>query len=55
VALYELKSAKCQVITAHACPITAVSFTTDGRFLAAYSIGDSKITVWQVWFLQGMF
>jgi hypothetical protein len=55
VALYELKSAKCQVITAHACPITAVSFTTDGRFLAAYSIGDSKITVWQVaWSFLGL-
>lgn len=48
VALYELKGPKSQMISAHACPITAVSFSPDGRLLSTYSAGDSKITVWQV-------
>uniref|UniRef100_A0A674NNQ3 Uncharacterized protein n=1 Tax=Takifugu rubripes TaxID=31033 RepID=A0A674NNQ3_TAKRU len=49
VALYDVRTGKCQNIHGHKGPITAVSFAPDGRYLATYSNADSHISFWQVW------
>ncbi|XP_061703605.1 WD repeat-containing protein 7 isoform X2 [Syngnathoides biaculeatus] len=48
VALYDVRTGKCQNIHGHKGPITAVSFAPDGRYLATYSNADSHISFWQV-------
>ncbi|XP_043930841.1 WD repeat-containing protein 7 isoform X2 [Protopterus annectens] len=48
VALYDVRTGKCQAIHGHKGPITAVSFAPDGRFLATYSNSDSHICFWQM-------
>ncbi|XP_041110330.1 WD repeat-containing protein 7-like isoform X4 [Polyodon spathula] len=48
VALYDVRTGKCQTIHGHKGPITAVSFSTDGRYLATYSNADSHISFWQM-------
>ncbi|XP_058880559.1 WD repeat-containing protein 7-like isoform X4 [Acipenser ruthenus] len=48
VALYDVRTGKCQTIHGHKGPITAVSFATDGRYLATYSNADSHISFWQM-------
>lgn len=48
VALYDIRTGKCQTIHGHKGPITAVSFAPDGRYLATYSNTDSHISFWQV-------
>ncbi|XP_051784282.1 WD repeat-containing protein 7 isoform X2 [Erpetoichthys calabaricus] len=48
VALYDVRTGKCQTIHGHKGPITAVSFAPDGRYLATYSNADSHISFWQM-------
>nr|XP_033789823.1 WD repeat-containing protein 7 isoform X2 [Geotrypetes seraphini] len=48
VALYDIRTGKCQTIHGHKGPITAVSFAPDGRYLATYSNTDSHISFWQM-------
>ncbi|XP_007578762.1 WD repeat-containing protein 7-like [Poecilia formosa] len=48
VALYDVRTGKCQNIHGHKGPITAVSFAPDGRYLATYSNADSHICFWQM-------
>ncbi|XP_053304170.1 WD repeat-containing protein 7 isoform X2 [Spea bombifrons] len=48
VALYDIRTGKCQNIHGHKGPITAVSFAPDGRYLATYSNKDSHISFWQM-------
>ncbi|XP_038646492.1 WD repeat-containing protein 7 isoform X5 [Scyliorhinus canicula] len=48
VALYDIRTGKCQTIPGHSGPITAVSFAPDGRYLATYSNADSHISFWQM-------
>uniref|UniRef100_A0A3Q2WYU2 WD repeat domain 7 n=1 Tax=Haplochromis burtoni TaxID=8153 RepID=A0A3Q2WYU2_HAPBU len=48
VALYDVRTGKCQNIHGHKGPITAVSFAPDGRYLATYSSADSHISFWQM-------
>ncbi|XP_061590595.1 WD repeat-containing protein 7 isoform X1 [Cololabis saira] len=48
VALYDVRTGKCQNIHGHKGPITAVSFAPDGRYLATYSNTDSHISFWQM-------
>ncbi|XP_014275232.1 WD repeat-containing protein 7 isoform X2 [Halyomorpha halys] len=47
IALYELRSAKCQTISAHESSITANAFSPDGKFLVSYSCGENKLSFWQ--------
>lgn len=53
IALYELRSAKCQMIPAHGAPITALAFSPDGKFLVSYSCGENRLSFWQT--STGMF
>ncbi|GCB70482.1 hypothetical protein scyTo_0005686 [Scyliorhinus torazame] len=48
VALYDIRTGKCQTIPGHSGRITAVSFAPDGRYLATYSNADSHISFWQM-------
>ncbi|XP_027724752.1 WD repeat-containing protein 7 [Vombatus ursinus] len=48
VALYDIRTGKCQTIHGHKGPITAVAFAPDGRYLATYSNSDSHISFWQM-------
>ncbi|XP_018100050.1 WD repeat-containing protein 7 isoform X3 [Xenopus laevis] len=48
VALYDIRTGKCQNIHGHKGPITSVSFAPDGRYLATYSNKDSHISFWQM-------
>ncbi|XP_058957574.1 WD repeat-containing protein 7 [Pocillopora verrucosa] len=47
LALYDLRSSRCQMVSAHSSQVTALSFSPDDRVLASYSFGDSKICFWQ--------
>ncbi|RZF46081.1 hypothetical protein LSTR_LSTR004794 [Laodelphax striatellus] len=53
IALYELRSAKCQHIPAHGCAITACAFSPDGKFLVSYASGENRLSFWQT--STGMF
>ncbi|XP_065512191.1 WD repeat-containing protein 7 isoform X1 [Caloenas nicobarica] len=48
VALYDIRTGKCQTIHGHKGPITAVAFAPDGRYLATYSNSDSHLCFWQM-------
>nr|XP_020655949.1 WD repeat-containing protein 7 [Pogona vitticeps] len=48
VALYDIRTGKCQTIHGHKGSITAVAFAPDGRYLATYSNTDSHISFWQM-------
>uniref|UniRef100_A0A4W3HGW4 WD repeat domain 7 n=1 Tax=Callorhinchus milii TaxID=7868 RepID=A0A4W3HGW4_CALMI len=48
MALYDIRTGKCQTIQGHSGPITAVGFAPDGRYLATYSNADSHISFWQM-------
>jgi hypothetical protein len=47
IVVHELKASKAQTIQAHNSPITAVAFSQDGKYLAAYAAQDAKISFWQ--------
>ncbi|XP_071441616.1 WD repeat-containing protein 7 isoform X4 [Hetaerina americana] len=53
LAIYELRSSKCQLITAHGTANTALSFSPDGKYLASYACGENKLSFWQT--STGMF
>ncbi|XP_054284086.1 WD repeat-containing protein 7 isoform X2 [Macrosteles quadrilineatus] len=53
IALYELRSSKCQLITAHGTSITALAFSPDGKVLVSYSCGENRLSFWQT--STGMF
>ncbi|XP_033607784.1 WD repeat-containing protein 7-like isoform X1 [Cryptotermes secundus] len=60
VALYELRSQKCQVslkylqmIHAHGAAITANTFSPDGKYLSTYSCHENRLSFWQT--STGMF
>ncbi|KAH9399232.1 WD repeat-containing protein 7 [Tyrophagus putrescentiae] len=47
LAIYELKTGKNQIIAAHSGkPITACAFAPDGKHLASYCAGESKVSFW---------
>ncbi|XP_010001961.1 PREDICTED: WD repeat-containing protein 7 [Chaetura pelagica] len=48
VALYDIRTGKCQTIHGHKGAITAVAFAPDGRYLATYSNSDSHLCFWQM-------
>ncbi|XP_058720836.1 WD repeat-containing protein 7 isoform X2 [Poecile atricapillus] len=48
VALYDIRTGKCQTIHGHKGAVTAVSFAPDGRYLATYSNSDSHLCFWQM-------
>uniref|UniRef100_A0A1I7ZDM7 WD_REPEATS_REGION domain-containing protein n=1 Tax=Steinernema glaseri TaxID=37863 RepID=A0A1I7ZDM7_9BILA len=47
VVVHELRASKAQIIQAHKHPVTAVSFSSDGKYLATYSAQESKMSFWQ--------
>uniref|UniRef100_A0A1I7SSR8 WD repeat-containing protein 7 n=1 Tax=Bursaphelenchus xylophilus TaxID=6326 RepID=A0A1I7SSR8_BURXY len=47
IVVHDLKAAKAQTIAAHKAAITALSFSQDGKYMAAYSAQDAKISFWQ--------
>nr|XP_018905616.1 PREDICTED: WD repeat-containing protein 7 isoform X1 [Bemisia tabaci] len=53
IALYELRSSKCQMIAAHGAAISALAFSPDGKFLVSYSSGENRLSFWQT--STGMF
>ena len=47
--MYDMKIAiRLYVLEAHKLPITAVSFSPDGRRLVSLSLKDSAVLVWKV-------
>lgn len=48
IALYELRSSRCQLIPAHSSSINALAFSPEGKILASFSYDDGKISFWQV-------
>lgn len=36
------------MIAAHSSAVTALAFSPDGKYLASYSMGDNKLSFWQV-------
>lgn len=53
LAMYELRAAKVQMISAHQGALAACSFSPDGKNLATYSAGDNRLCFWQT--STGMF
>ncbi|XP_057311095.1 WD repeat-containing protein 7-like isoform X1 [Hydractinia symbiolongicarpus] len=47
IALYELRSSRCQLIPAHDSPITALAFSPEGKVLASFSFKDKRISFYQ--------
>lgn len=47
IALYELRSSRCQLIPAHENAITALAFSPEGKVLASFSVKDKKICFYQ--------
>ncbi|XP_030827791.1 WD repeat-containing protein 7 isoform X2 [Strongylocentrotus purpuratus] len=47
ITMHDLKSGKTQVLSGHQTAVTALSFSTDGKHLASYSFGDTKLCFWQ--------
>ncbi|KAK7866525.1 hypothetical protein R5R35_002482 [Gryllus longicercus] len=53
VAIYELRSNRCQTVSAHSSSVTACAFSPDGKFLATYSCQENRLSFWQT--STGMF
>ncbi|XP_077870004.1 uncharacterized protein LOC100367391 [Saccoglossus kowalevskii] len=47
LAMYDQRTAKCQMISGHQNAVTALSFSPDGKYLATYSYGDNRLFFWQ--------
>ncbi|KAI6215429.1 hypothetical protein M3Y94_00384300 [Aphelenchoides besseyi] len=47
IVVHDLRASKAQTIQAHKASVTAVSFSQDGKYLAAYSSQDAQISFWQ--------
>eukprot|EP00794_Sanderia_malayensis_P009425 gene9425-10411_t len=47
IALYDLRSSRCQLIPAHSSSVTALAFSQEGKILASFSYDDAKISFWQ--------
>ncbi|KAL3108643.1 hypothetical protein niasHT_015565 [Heterodera trifolii] len=47
IIVHELRASKAQTVQAHRAPITALAFSLDGKYLAAYAAQDAKISFWQ--------
>ncbi|XP_043510135.1 WD repeat-containing protein 7-like isoform X1 [Frieseomelitta varia] len=48
LALYELRgNVKCQTVSAHVAPVTALAFSPEGKFLVSYSCTENKLCFWQ--------
>uniref|UniRef100_A0A914GXQ8 WD_REPEATS_REGION domain-containing protein n=1 Tax=Globodera rostochiensis TaxID=31243 RepID=A0A914GXQ8_GLORO len=47
IIVHELRASKAQTVQAHRAPITALAFSQDGKYLAAYAAQDAKISFWQ--------
>lgn len=47
LAIYELRQNKCQMIPAHAKPVTALAFSPDGKYLVSYSCAENRLSFWQ--------
>ncbi|KAK0082310.1 hypothetical protein PV325_010690 [Microctonus aethiopoides] len=48
LALYELRgTVKCQMVSAHQAPLTALGFSPEGKFLVSYSCAENKLCFWQ--------
>jgi WD40 repeat protein len=43
-----LKQSRVQMLNAHSHSVTVLVFSDDGKMLATYAYGDSKVIVWQV-------
>ena len=50
VGIYDLKQSRVQMLNAHSHSVTVLVFSDDGKMLATYAYGDSKVIVWQVSF-----
>ena len=49
VVIYELKTANVwRELQAHEGPVSALCFSTDGSFLASYSLRDSQLRIWRL-------
>ena len=48
VGIYDLKQSRVQMLNAHSHSVTVLVFSDDGKMLATYAYGDSKVIVWQV-------
>ena len=51
VGIYDLKQSRVQMLNAHSHSVTVLLFSDDGKLLATYAYGDSKVIVWQVSFI----
>uniref|UniRef100_A0A914LM41 WD_REPEATS_REGION domain-containing protein n=1 Tax=Meloidogyne incognita TaxID=6306 RepID=A0A914LM41_MELIC len=47
IVIHELRLSKSQSVKAHNVPITALAFSEDGKYLAAYAAQEAKISFWQ--------
>ncbi|XP_072173501.1 WD repeat-containing protein 7-like [Diadema setosum] len=47
ITMYDLKSGKAQILSGHQTAVTALSFSPDGKHLASYAFGDTKLCFWQ--------
>lgn len=47
IVIHELRASKAQSVKAHNVPITALAFSQDGKYLAAYAAQEAKISFWQ--------
>ncbi|KAI6240020.1 hypothetical protein M3Y99_00485600 [Aphelenchoides fujianensis] len=47
IVVHDLRASKAQTIQAHKAAVTAVAFSQDGKYLAAYSSQDAQISFWQ--------
>lgn len=46
--MYDLKQSRTHMLNAHSHPVTALTFSDDGKLLATYAYADSLLSVWQV-------
>ncbi|PIK62145.1 putative WD repeat-containing protein 7 isoform X1 [Apostichopus japonicus] len=47
ITIYDLKTNKSQTIPGHSTAVTALGYSADGKYLASYAFGDTKLFFWQ--------